>query len=310
MTGFVTIERAILKNPKFRGKDDIYAAFWLICQAAWRPTAVRPVRSMIELRRGQCAFAVSFLAQAWECSKATAHARLRHFEKIEFIRTDARTDCTLITICNYDKYQQSPDAARTLDRTEAERSPNAARTKKKEDKPVEQEEEDVGGDAHARDAASEPDSQAGADPAPASSGTDPKSERARTVVAHFHRLRDEGWPTEVKFPAPELTLQAQAATVLAQLPLATVLEVMTAESGRARAVGMKAPNSIKAFVHAFERAIRAQQGGIHELATGSSAPAGQRASCGDGAARGRRQAGSIVAITRELLASAGDAGGR
>lgn len=163
-------------------------------------------------------------------------------------------------------------------------------------------EEDEGGDARARDLPSEPEKPTGTAPDPAAPGTDPTSEGARTVAAHFHKLREEAWPAEVNFPAPMLTLQSQAATVLACLPLATVLEVMTAESHRAKAIGMKAPQSLKAFVHAFDRAIRAQ-GGTHDFAASTPA-AGQRPSRGDGAARGGRQAGSIVAATRDLLASA------
>ncbi|PZP19075.1 MAG: hypothetical protein DI607_03425 [Sphingomonas hengshuiensis] len=305
MSGFVTIERAILSNPKLRGKDDIYAAVWLICQAAWKPVRVRVGREMFDLERGQCAFAVRYLAEAWECGKSSAHARLTYFEKIGFCRTEARTGATVITLCNYDKYQQSPDDARTRDRTEAGQCPDSARTKKKEDKPVEQDSGDVGGGAHARDASPNPEIPTGTDPAPKPTGTDPTGEEARTVATHFHTLREEGWPTEVNFPAPMLTLQTQAATVLACLPLATVLEVMTAESHRARAVGMKAPNSLKAYTHAFDRAIRAQ-GGTHELAH----PTGQHPARGSGAARGRSQPGSVVAATRDLLAAAETRGGR
>jgi hypothetical protein len=132
MSGFVLIHRDLFGNPQFRGKDDEYAALWLISKAAWEATSVRPVRDRIPLERGQCAYAISYLAQAWECSKATAHARLRHFEKIGFIRTQVRTDCTVITLCKYSEYQASPNAPRTLDQTEPERSPNAPRTNNKE----------------------------------------------------------------------------------------------------------------------------------------------------------------------------------
>jgi hypothetical protein len=132
MSGFVLIHRGLIGNPQFRGMADEYAAIWLVARAAWEATNVRVGRVPVALERGQCAFAVSYLAQAWECSKATAHARLRHFEKIGFIRTEVRTGVTVITVCNYSQYQAPPNAARTEHRTLPERCPNAARTNKNE----------------------------------------------------------------------------------------------------------------------------------------------------------------------------------
>lgn len=102
---------------------------------------------------------------------------------------------------------------------------------------------------------------------PAPSGTD-QHDDARTVVASFHQLRSEGWPTEAKFPAPELTLLHQASTVLAKLPLATVLEVMTLETARAETDGKSAPHSLKAFGYAFDRARRTLNGGHLNGTTG------------------------------------------
>lgn len=128
--GHVRIHRGLIGNPQFRGKDDEYAALWLICYAVWRNTSVRIGGEKVVLQRGQCAFAISYLARAWECSKATAHWRLRLFEKNGFLQTLPRTHYTLITLCNYDEYQ----AASKKPERSPERAPNALRTNKKEDK--------------------------------------------------------------------------------------------------------------------------------------------------------------------------------
>lgn len=154
MSGFVLLHRDLIGNPQFRGKDDEYAAIWLISMASWEPSTVRVCRESVDLGRGQLAHAISYMAQAWECSKATAHGRLRHFEKIGFIRTDARTHYTLITVCKYSEYQDSPNAARTQARTRPERCPNAARTNIKEGKEVKEGKE---GSTPLTPAASEPD---------------------------------------------------------------------------------------------------------------------------------------------------------
>lgn len=142
--GYVRLYRGLIGNPQFRGMADEYAAMWLITKAAWKSTTVRVARQAVQLTRGQCAFAVRFLGEAWECGKSSAHSRLKHLEKVGFIRTETRTGYTLISICNYDKYQSSDDDARTDDRTgprtEPGQSPDRARTNKKEIKKIKKEE--------------------------------------------------------------------------------------------------------------------------------------------------------------------------
>lgn len=105
MSGYVLIHRDLIGNPQFRGKDDEYAAIWLVVMAAWESTVVRAGRDRVSLKRGQCAYAVSYLAQAWECSKSAAYGRLKHFEAVGFITVQAGRDYTLITIPKYDEYQ-------------------------------------------------------------------------------------------------------------------------------------------------------------------------------------------------------------
>jgi len=134
--GFVLMWRGIIGNPQFRGKDDEYAAMWLVLRAAWKETTVRINRQAVTLTRGECAYSISYLAEAWECSKASAHATLKHLEKSGFIRTTAERWHTRIYVINYDTYQTNGNDARTIDktipRTTPERSPNDPRTNKKE----------------------------------------------------------------------------------------------------------------------------------------------------------------------------------
>lgn len=235
--GFITVERAIFDNPKMRGKDDIYAAIWLVARAAWKPTTVKPVRHPVDLERGQCAYAVSFMATAWECSKATAHARLRHFEKIGFIRTEARTDCTLITVCNYDKYQQAPNDARTDVRTPPERSPNAPRTNKKEDNQFKELDDD------ARCAS-----------APESTMAEPTD-----IIAAFEDAREEvlgenqrrPWPHAQDHGTAKRWIEAGADLPLCQAVFASVLRQRAASNAQP-------PGSLKYFDGAIADAIAAR----------------------------------------------------
>lgn len=110
MSGYVLMHRDIIGNPQFRGKDDEYAAMWLVLRAAWETTTVRVNREAVTLERGQCAYAISYLAQAWECSKTTAYGRLKHMEASGFITTHSERGHTIITVCKYAEYQASGGA--------------------------------------------------------------------------------------------------------------------------------------------------------------------------------------------------------
>ena len=132
MSGYVLLHRDLLGNPQFRGKDDEYAAIWLVARAAWDETTVRVNREPVMLQRGQCAYAISFLAEAWECSKTTAHSRVRHLESCGFIRTQAERGYTIITVCKYNDYQIIERSDRTQADVQDERQPNEDRTNKKE----------------------------------------------------------------------------------------------------------------------------------------------------------------------------------
>ena len=95
----------MIGNPQFRGKDDEYAAIWLVVRSAWEETTVRVSREPVTLKRGQCAYAISFLAEAWECSKTTAYSRLKRLETAGFISVKTERNHTLITVVKYDEYQ-------------------------------------------------------------------------------------------------------------------------------------------------------------------------------------------------------------
>jgi len=141
VSGFVLIHRTMIGNPQFRGKDDEYAAVWLVVNAAWKDTEIRLNREKVELKKGQCAFATSFLAEAWEVSKATAFRTLKHLEKEGFLKLEPKRGYTTITICNYKEYQTPTKKGETPNETETEtpgetmvkRERNAGETNKNKD---------------------------------------------------------------------------------------------------------------------------------------------------------------------------------
>ncbi len=106
MSGFVKIHRAMLDHPVFKGSAERWAFVELITLASWKPKTVRYKDRIINLDRGQCSVSLRDFARkidGWDDSKVR-----RFFGKLEnhrMIRRSNDAGVTVITICNYCKYQ-------------------------------------------------------------------------------------------------------------------------------------------------------------------------------------------------------------
>ena len=94
------------------------AWFWLVSEAAWKPHRRRIMGRPIDLARGQYVGSMRFIASKWRWSEP----RVRRFLSglVSEGMVDAKTDAgvTVLTICNYDKYQRvslPSDAMREVD---------------------------------------------------------------------------------------------------------------------------------------------------------------------------------------------------
>lgn len=117
MSGYIAISRDIWDHPDLAGDEPFTkreAFMWLIAEASWKERRVRRGRTVVDLERGQLAHSVRFIASAWGWSKSAGHRFLKNLEKRDMVRTVSGTDATIITICNYDKYQGTPGDAGTL----------------------------------------------------------------------------------------------------------------------------------------------------------------------------------------------------
>lgn len=127
--GTFSVDRDIFRHRLF---DDgapfsrLEAWLWLIAEAAYKPRSVRIAGKTYDLERGQLAVSTRYLAEAWRWKHgavrrfldALRQAQDRHTTGTEndtpdgpMIGTHSGTGITILTICNYDKYQ--PDAKRT-----------------------------------------------------------------------------------------------------------------------------------------------------------------------------------------------------
>jgi len=107
MNGRYWMARGWMEHPLFKGEryTKAQAWAWLIEKAVWKPHRISIGGKEIFLRRGQLSYSTRYMAKAWGWSEAKVRRVLRLFQKWSNI--DAATDAgqTVITICNYDKYQ-------------------------------------------------------------------------------------------------------------------------------------------------------------------------------------------------------------
>lgn len=128
MSGYVAMSRDWQEHDLFGGDEfsrrDAWA--WLIAQAAWKPTTARVKGSKIDLQRGELCFSQRFLAAKWGWSKSRVDRFLSLLRDEGMIETRTKNGATagqsadhpagqgqsIISICNYDRYQPDKEAKR------------------------------------------------------------------------------------------------------------------------------------------------------------------------------------------------------
>ena len=107
MNGRYWMARGWMDHPMFRGEryTKAQAWCWLIENAVWKRHRISLGGKELFLRRGQLSYSTRYMAEAWVWNESKVRRFLRLLKKWSNI--DAVTDAgqTVITICNYDKYQ-------------------------------------------------------------------------------------------------------------------------------------------------------------------------------------------------------------
>jgi len=129
MSGFVVMHREALDHPLLRDGERFRAWFWLVANAAWKPTKARIKGTIVELARGELTFSVRFLAENWGWSKSRVDRFIADLRDEGMIETRTKSGTTsgtnaghnagqgqsIITICNYAKYQDVKEPSRDND---------------------------------------------------------------------------------------------------------------------------------------------------------------------------------------------------
>lgn len=107
MSGTVNIARSLFLDEAF--KDQPYtereAFMWLVMEASWKDRVKRVGVAVVELKRGQLAVSIRFMADAWGWEKSTVDRFLKRLEKRDMIGTDCGTGVNIITVRKYNDYQ-------------------------------------------------------------------------------------------------------------------------------------------------------------------------------------------------------------
>jgi len=120
--GYIAIARTIFDHPLLKNPKWHIAWEWLIANAAWEASAgARLSRGVAPLKRGQIAFTIRGLAESWDWPRGNVEYFLRRLEGAKMVtrqkiqtsfqtsfQTSSSYTATLLTICNYDRFQNAP----------------------------------------------------------------------------------------------------------------------------------------------------------------------------------------------------------
>jgi hypothetical protein len=112
--GYIAMARGMLDHPivgvrRRTPYSPAEAWQWLLFEAAWKPRRYSAGGTVVELKRGQFAHSTRYMAKAWRWSETSVR---RFLERLKtgagtgaMIGADTGAGITVITVCNYERYQ-------------------------------------------------------------------------------------------------------------------------------------------------------------------------------------------------------------
>ena len=115
MSGTVNISRDLFDHGMFKAEPftEREAWIWMIMAARWKSGKARVGDFVVDLARGEFAASVRFMARAWGWTAAKVQRLLERLKKMEMICVKTDTGVSVVTICNYGKFQTSSQTADT-----------------------------------------------------------------------------------------------------------------------------------------------------------------------------------------------------
>lgn len=115
VNNYVLISRSSFTHRLFAGQKFCrgFAWQWMISRACWKPQKFDCFGKTIELERGQFVTSIRELSDVFGWSTGVTVRFLNRLKTETMIETQTDTGKTVVTICNYDKYQFQPDEGGT-----------------------------------------------------------------------------------------------------------------------------------------------------------------------------------------------------
>ena len=133
MSGYTLSYRDKWQHPVFRNLREAGMWSWLCDTAVWKKTKVRFNGIMVDLDRGQLATSVRFMSKGFEVGEQLTRTFLQNLEKEGMINTRPTHWGTIVTICNYDKYQLLENTDNTPSNTRVTHGQHTGNTNKNKD---------------------------------------------------------------------------------------------------------------------------------------------------------------------------------
>lgn len=113
MSGTINISRQIWESTAFAPCpfSEREAWIWMICEASWMDRTKRVGDFVVTLSRGDLAMSSRFSAKAWGWTDSKVRRYLERLKKLGMITSKTDAGVTVISICNYDKFQNSPQGS-------------------------------------------------------------------------------------------------------------------------------------------------------------------------------------------------------
>ena len=105
MSGFFLTHRDIFDNALLKDGERFRAWLWLVSEACWKPAKFDIRGTTVEIQRGQICVSRGQLAKAWKWSPSAVERFLTRLQTEQMIGRETGQGRTVITICNYAKYQ-------------------------------------------------------------------------------------------------------------------------------------------------------------------------------------------------------------
>lgn len=132
MSGFIALHRDAFAHPVLKDGDRFRAWFWLVAHAAWKPTRHDARGKTITIERGQICAGREQLAKEWKWSPSAVERFLARLETEQMIERQTGQGKSIITICNYDRYQDFAEQTGQLSGQQTGQKPDRNRTAKEQ----------------------------------------------------------------------------------------------------------------------------------------------------------------------------------